>query len=169
MKRLLVFATTAWALLSAGPVQAQFLVENLGRGVVALRTAESSVYVGWRLLGTDPAGIAFNLYRATGDEPPVKLNGAPLTATTDFVDSTADLAQPNAYTVRPVLGGTELAACAAFVLPADPPILEYLTIPLQRPAGGSVAVPPGNPTGNYTYSPNDASVADLDTANTRSL
>ena len=29
-------------------------------------TSDNSVYVGWRLLGTDPAGLAFNLYRATG-------------------------------------------------------------------------------------------------------
>ena len=35
---------------------AQYVVENLGRGVIAIRASETTVYVGWRLLGTDPAG-----------------------------------------------------------------------------------------------------------------
>ncbi|MGB2714990.1 MAG: hypothetical protein WBC51_12470 [Vicinamibacterales bacterium] len=43
-----------------------YVVENLGRGLVALRTGDTSVYLGWRLLGTDPSNIAFNVYRATG-------------------------------------------------------------------------------------------------------
>ena len=34
--------------------------------MVVVRTASTQVYVGWRLLGTDPENIAFNLYRATG-------------------------------------------------------------------------------------------------------
>ena len=38
----------------------------------------------------------------------MRINGAPLTATTDLVDTGADLAQANSYTVRPVLRGTEL-------------------------------------------------------------
>jgi rhamnogalacturonan endolyase len=139
-----------------------YVVENLGRGVIALRTSETSVYVGWRLLGTDPKEIAFNVYRATGPAAPVKLNDAPIAATTDFVDEAADLAQSNAYTVRPVWKDTELAPSAAFVLPAAAPVQQYLTLPLQRPAGGNVEVPTGNPTSAYTFSPNDASVGDLD-------
>ncbi len=35
-------------------------------------------------------------------------------------------------------------------------------MPLQRPAGGAVDVPAGARTANYTYSPNDTSVGDLD-------
>src|SRR3972149_2893210 len=38
-------------------------MENLDRGVVAVHSTATDVYVGWRLLGTDPSGIAFNLYR----------------------------------------------------------------------------------------------------------
>ncbi len=139
-----------------------YQVENLGRGVVALRTADGSVYVGWRLLGTDPSGLGFNVYRSTAGAAPVRLNGAPLTLTTDFIDSTADLAQANSYSVRPVLEGVELAASRAFVIAANSEALPYLSVPLQRPAGGNVEVPEGNPTQAVTYSPNDASVADLD-------
>jgi rhamnogalacturonan endolyase len=137
-------------------------VENLGRGVVALRNSDTSAYVGWRLLGTDPSGLAFNVYRATAGAEPVRLNATPLTATTDFIDTTADLTQSNAWLVRPVISGTELSASHAFALPANSAVLPYLSVPLQRPAGGNVEVPDGNPTQAVTYSPNDASVADLD-------
>ncbi len=43
--------------------QAQYQMENLGRGVVAVRQSSTQVYVGWRMLGTDPFHITFNLYR----------------------------------------------------------------------------------------------------------
>ena len=46
------------------------LMENLGRGVVALRTSATQVLVSWRVLGTDPSDIAFNLYRSTNGGPP---------------------------------------------------------------------------------------------------
>ena len=163
MTRHLRFWAVAGACLFApGGASAQYVVENLGRGVVALRTGETTVYVGWRLLGTDPAGLAFNVYRATASDPPLKLNATPIAATTDFVDGAADLSQANTYSVRPVLEGVELAASAPFVLPASAPIQQYISVPLQRPTGGSVIVPPGHPTSSYTYNANDASVADLD-------
>ena len=155
-------AAICGCLLLPSAASAQYVVENLGRGVVAIRTSDAAVYVGWRLLGTDPSGIAFNLYRATGADAPVKLNSAPLVATTDFVDLSADLTQPNAYSVRPVLRGVELPSSAPFALPANAPVQGYLAVPLDRPAGGSVEVPPGSPTSNYTYNANDASAADLD-------
>ena len=149
-------------LSAAADTPAKYFVENLGRGLLALRTSDSSVYVGWRLLGTDPADLRFNLYRATGENRPVRLNGAPLAVTTDFVDSTADLTQANSYTVHPVLKGVELPASAAFVVPANAAVQQYLTLPLQQPAGGNVEVPEGNPTQAFTYNANDASVGDLD-------
>ena len=159
---LLSWIVASACVIAPGSVNGQHVMENLGRGVVALRTTDTHVYVGWRLLGTDPVDLAFNVYRSTGGGPAVKLNAAPLLATTDFVDSAADPTQPNAYAVRPVLNGTEFAASTQFVLPAGAPIQPYVTVPLQRPAGGSVAVPTGNPTSTYTYNANDASVADLD-------
>ena len=160
--RLVVFVILTSGLLSPSHVCGQYVMENLGRGVVAIRASETTVYVGWRLLGTDPAEIAFNVYRSTDGGAPSKLNAAPITATTDFVDSSADLSQTNVYTVRPVRAGRELAASAPPRLRADAPIQQFLTVPLQRPAGGEVDVPAGARTVNYTYSPNDTSVADLD-------
>jgi hypothetical protein len=145
-------------------------MEYLNRGVVALPTGASSAYIGWRMLGTDPAGIAFNLYRVAAGGEAVKLNEAPLTQSTDFVDSAAtglNLAVTNSYFVRPVISGVEQMASEVFVLPANAPPRQYLSLPLQRPAGGTVSLPPGTqtpPSGtlNYTYNANDASVGDLD-------
>jgi rhamnogalacturonan endolyase len=159
---LLFWITGCVCLFAPGSADGQYVMENLGRGVVALRSSDTTVYVGWRLLGTDPADLAFNVYRSTASGPAVKLNATPLVATTDFVDASADLTQANAYSVRPVLKGAEFASSTPFLLPADAPIQQYVSVPLQRPAGGSVEVPPGNPTSSYTYNANDASVADLD-------
>ncbi len=159
---LVVLLATAAPLVLPEPAPPPRLMENLGRGLVAVRTSDSDVYVGWRLLGTDPPDIAFNVYRAAGAGAPQKLNDAPLTITSDFIDTTADLSASNSYSVRPVLAGVELAASAPLTLPADPPIRQYLAVPIQRPAGGNVDVPPGSPTSSFTYNANDASVADLD-------
>jgi rhamnogalacturonan endolyase len=122
-------------------------MENLGRGVVAIGQGQGKVYVGWRLLGTDPEDIAFNLYRATGGENAVKLNTQPIIRTTDFVDTAAKPDQSNAYFVRPLVNGQELAPSASFTLPANAPARPYLSIPLKTLPG---------------YGPNDASVGDLD-------
>ena len=129
---------------------------------MAVRASASTVYVGWRLLGPDPAEIAFNVYRSTGGKAPVKLNAKPISATTDFVDATADLSLDNIYTVRAVRAGRELPASAPATLRAQAPVQQFLTVPLQRPAGGPVDVPAGARTVSYTYAPNDASVGDLD-------
>jgi rhamnogalacturonan endolyase len=122
-------------------------MEKLGRGVVAIHQGGDSVFVGWRILGTDPAGITFNIYRKTGAGKPAKINITPLGGPTHFTDRSVNLSQSNAYTIKPVINGKEQDESAAFVLPANAPVHAYLSIPLQTPAG---------------YSPNDASAGDLD-------
>jgi rhamnogalacturonan endolyase len=135
-------------------------MEYLNRGVVALRNGATTAYVGWRLMGTDPSNIAFNVYRSANGAAPVKLNTAPLSQTTDFIDSAAtgfNISAANSYFVRPVVAGIELAASEVFVLGANEPVRQYLNVPLERPPGGTV---PGG--GSYTYAANDASVGDVD-------
>lgn len=127
--------------------RSQRQMENLGRGVVAVHKGDAAVYVGWRMLGTDPENIAFNLYRKTGNSKAVKLNSKPIIASTDFTDTRADAAQINAYSVRPVLNGKEIPESQAFNLPANAPVQAYLSLPLKTPAG---------------YTPNDVSTGDLD-------
>jgi rhamnogalacturonan endolyase len=106
-------------------------MENLGRGIVAVRSSETDVSVSWRLLGFEPQDLPFNLYRSAGGGPAQKLNPEPLTGGTNFVDTTADTSAPNSYFVRPVINGVELAASVPYTLPANAPVRPYLTLPLQ--------------------------------------
>ena len=147
-KTFVLFVSVLAASLSAAP----HLMENLGRGIVAVRTTDAKVFVSWRQLGTDPADLSFNLYRSTNGSTPVALNAAPITGGTNWTDTTADLTASNAYSVGPILNGMEQPASAAFTLPANSAIQPYLRVPLQRPAAGA----------GYTYSPNDSSVGDVD-------
>src|SRR4051812_24157112 len=82
-------------------------MENLGRGVVALNQGGGKVFVSWRLLGTDPDDLAFNVYRFSGNGQPAKLNKEPLTKVTFFEDAGVKLDQPTSYFVRPVERGQE--------------------------------------------------------------
>ena len=127
--------------------QAQRQMEKLGRGVVAIKSSSTQVYVGWRLLGNDPDDLAFNLYRAANGGAAVKVNGAPLTATTDFTDTPGSLSTTAyTYSVRPVVGGAEVADTWAnplsgpFTLPANAPVRQYLPIPLQPTPDGALDV-----------------------------
>jgi len=150
-------ASVAVLLACAFQAQAQYQMERLSRGVVAVRTSSSQVYVGWRLFGNEGSGTSFNLYRSSNGGTPTLLNGTPLTSSTNFVDTSAPPTQSNAYTVRAVVNGVEQSASAAFTLPANAPTRQYLEIPLQIPGGGTT------PSGEaYTYTANDLSVGDLD-------
>ena len=61
MTKIKVAVTIGAILLVTGPIQAQRQMEKLGRGMVAINQGGGKVYVGWRLLGTDPDDIAFNI------------------------------------------------------------------------------------------------------------
>ena len=157
--RWLAFLLALWlGLVAALPLHAVSLMENLGRGVIVVRTSSSQTYVGWRLLGPEYGrATSFNLYRSENGGAPLKLNSTPLTATTDFVDSTANLTVPNAYAVRAVIDGLEQAPGAAYTLAANAPVQQYLSIPLTAPAPH---VTQDNVA--HSYSANDATTGDLD-------
>jgi rhamnogalacturonan endolyase len=132
-------------LLTVTSLYAQRQMEKLDRGVVAVRTSSSQVFVSWRVLGTDPADIAFNLYRGE-----TRLNDAPITGATNYTDN---IITNENYSVRPIINGQEGATSARAEVWTEP----FKRLPLKRPAGGTT------PDGvNYTYSPNDCSVGDLD-------
>jgi rhamnogalacturonan endolyase len=139
------------------PIHAQYVMERVGRGVVAVRTGATEVYIGWRLLGTDPDDIVFNVYRSIDGGVPARLNAEPIASSTNYVDAAADPAASASYFVRPVVGGVEQSPSPAFVIPALAPVQQYINIPLQVPAGG--VTPDGV---SYVYSANDAGVGDLD-------
>ncbi|GIF41805.1 rhamnogalacturonan lyase family protein [Actinoplanes xinjiangensis] len=126
----------AVAAAAPAPLAAARTMESLGRGVVAVRSSTTGVLVSWRLLGLDPAGVGFNVYRSTGGAAEVRLNAAVLTGGTNFTDTTANLTQTNTYRVRPVLNGAEQAPSGAFTLKANNAVEPVVRVPLR--AGGAV-------------------------------
>ena len=145
---LLLLALLAPLTRAATPAPRQ--MENLGRGVVALKSEERKIFISWRVLGTDASALTFNLYRSAGTATtaaPEKLNVVPIAGATHFLDTTFNTSVTNTYFVRPVLASVEQAPSARFTVAANAPVRPYLSIPLQTPSG---------------YSPNDVSVGDLD-------
>jgi len=122
-------------------------MEKLNRGLVAMKTAENTVFIDWRFLGSDQKDLAFNIYRVTGKCAPEKLNAEPLTGATNFLDKTADIKQDLTYSVKPVMNGKEQEAEGHFCIKAGSTPKQYLSIPLRTPD---------------RYTPNDCSVGDLD-------
>ncbi|MFF0308840.1 cellulose binding domain-containing protein [Streptosporangium sp. NPDC004379] len=121
-------------------------VEDLDRGLISARSGTGN-FVAWRLLGTDPANVAFNLYRGG-----TKVNTTPITGSTNHFDAGA--AADASYTVRPVVDGVEQAASGASLRFTGG---DYLDVPIQPPSGGTTQDGVA-----YTYAANDASVGDLD-------
>ena len=132
--------------LGGSQAQAQRQMEALGRGTVALRRPDGQVFVAWRLLATDPAGVRFRLTRLTAGRDPVELMPDSSEAT-NFLDPGADRDRAASYVVQPVdqTGRTLEAGRPAQVRANDS--LPYHEVPVQPLLG---------------YTPNDASVGDLD-------
>lgn len=129
----------------SGQIYAQRTVEKLNRGLVAMRLNTNQVYVGWRMLGTEPTDVSYNLY--CND---VKLAGSPFTTSTNF---THDITTNGTYSVRAIINGVEEPASETATVWAN----QYLDIAIQIPPSGT------NRDGEvYTYNVNDCSVGDVD-------
>ncbi|MDQ4024927.1 MAG: rhamnogalacturonan lyase, partial [Actinomycetota bacterium] len=130
-------------------------LERLDRGLVAASTSEG-VFLSWRLHGDEVTGAgengmdgpAFAVYRG-------RERIAVVEDSTNFLDPEG--AADSRYRVAPIRerrGPDREGEKSAW---ATPWATSHLDIPLNKPAGGVT------PTGEaYTYSANDASVADLD-------
>lgn len=134
----LILAATFFSGLSS----AQRQVEYLKRGIIAI-PADSGVFVSWRLLGIESQNTHFDLYR-TENNSTKKLNEKPLLRETNFLDKTADKAKNYTYFVKSNTQDQSVDNDFANYVANQKP---YFSIPLKTPAG---------------YTPNDASVADLD-------
>jgi rhamnogalacturonan endolyase len=145
MRLILIAMAALIPAATAAPAPRQ--MERLDRGVVAVKVP-LSVYVGWRLLGTDPEGIAFDVHRLRSGSV-VKVNPRPVAAATNLVDP--DGRAGDRYSVRPATAGTQGPSPVAVWLQP------YREIPLEIPAPGRT--PDGR---SFTYAANDASAGDLD-------
>ena len=118
--------------------------EQLNRGVVAFRS-EGKVIVSWRILTSDAVSEPFDIYRNG-----TKLNKRPIKRGGSFFIDNDPIPIEATYEVRG--GGIN----GSYTLMPDAPE-GYLPVTLQKPADG---ITPDGQT--YTYSANDASVADVD-------
>lgn len=124
--------------------------EYLDRGLVAVST-EEGVFLSWRFLGTDDENTAFNVYRDGK-----LITDKPVTDKTNYVDKE----QGSKYYVEAVLtdeNGNITQSEVDISNEVSPLTQNYFDIPLSKPE--ALTMPDGS---TCTYSPNDASVGDLD-------
>ncbi len=81
-------------------------MENLDRGVVAVKNNTGNYFVSWRYLATDPEDIKFNLYAKKTGGSFTKLNTTPLSAT-NFQTSTSAVTNGTQLYVTPVINNAE--------------------------------------------------------------
>jgi hypothetical protein len=121
-------------------------VENLDRAPVAVLT-DQGVTLGWRMLGLDKDSVGFHVIRDG-----VQLTDEPIRDTTTYVDPAGTATSK--YVIKTVGNGNGQDKLSAEFTPLAQ---NYLAIKLDKPADGVT------PTGQaYSYTANDASVADLD-------
>ncbi|MBD5260690.1 MAG: hypothetical protein HDS38_00975, partial [Bacteroides sp.] len=128
------------ATLAIAPtVTAQRVTDDLGRGLVAMKT-DAGVFCSWRINATEwDDGTEYNIYRGS-----TKLNSTPLKVS-NFMDPAGSI--DATYTVRPVVGGVEAAACA--------PVKVW-------EKNYTIITPQHAPEIKADLVPNDATVADVD-------
>ena len=134
LTRLGITAFLLLMLASAGFSQ-QRIMEKLNRGLVAVE-ADNGIFLSWRKFATEPDSVTFNVYRNN-----VLVNASPIEDVSNYFDGAGTT--ESYYHVEVLLNG-------AVTETSEPALVwkgGFKEIPLQTPAG---------------YSPNDASVADLD-------
>ncbi len=122
--------------------------ENLTRGVVAVPIA-SGVMVSWRSLVSDDAAMTYDVLRDG-----VKVNDAPLNIT-NFTDKGGTAGAT--YTVVCSVDGNEVDSQTVQAWDAT-----YKKVHLDRPEGGISPAGGAKEQREYTYTPDDVSVGDVD-------
>ncbi len=137
MKKLKALIALLLMLTSVVTVSAQRVIDNLDRGIVAVKTT-SGVYVSWRIQSDEYYDVTYNLYR----------NGTLIAEnlqTSNYTDAAGSTS--NTYTVAPVVNGVVKEQSQPVAVWAQ----DYLEIAPQHPSGLKA-----------TYIPNDACCADVD-------
>jgi len=105
-------------LLAAGGAS---VAETLDRGVVAFSKADGGLYVGWRLLGSDPPDVTFDVLGTGANAsatPPARLNPRPIRESCNYVGTQSDPME--SVRVRAVSKGRVIGESDAVrVRPAD--------------------------------------------------
>ncbi len=124
--------------------------ERLDRGVIAVKT-ESGVFLSWRSLVTDDKSLTFDVYRDG-----VKINESPIDKCTNYTDHSGNASSK--YVVKALLGN-EVKESSDEITPWSD---FYKKVHLNRPEGGTSPAGGAHESRNYTYTPDDVSVGDVD-------
>ncbi|MDR1723209.1 MAG: hypothetical protein LBR84_04620 [Tannerella sp.] len=117
--------------------------ERLGRGVIVMplesgktvynhdetydRT-KRKVYIGWRLLASDPDKIGFNVYRRDEKGENVKINAQPVVKSTNIIDAELPDGDRFSYTVTTVIDGKESEPSQPYDFIFDTEVKPYKSI-----------------------------------------
>lgn len=126
--------------------------EKFDRGLTLARIKENdAIHISWRLLKTDDDAVAFNVYRAVNSKQK-KLNQKPITATTDFIDTSVKDADA-IYWVEAINGAKKTISEKKSLAQYDGEEVNYHRIKLKDPnvRAGKVAVADLNGDGQYDY------------------
>lgn len=128
MRSMLTLIWLAMIGLPASAVESA-LREKLDRGLTAQKLPDGSVYLSWRLLASDSAEVAFNVYVSPGSDSDaaLKCNAEPIRRTTDYRDQAAGQHGAGRWFVRPLCDGQEGPASPAVTARAEP----YVSIKLD--------------------------------------
>jgi rhamnogalacturonan endolyase len=132
-------------LIVASTAQGQRKMEFLDRGFIAIPDGKGNVLVSCRLLASDDPGTGFVLTRKTEGGEFVRFDSKPNTKTTCWLDKNVDSTKTHVYHL--VTWVNKVAKKVMITYTLKPGSKPYLSLPLQTPQG---------------YTPNDASVGDLD-------
>ena len=126
--------------------------EKLDRGLtLATGNGGKGTHISWRLLKSDSKSVAFNVYRSI-DNKTKKLNKAPITSTTDFLDIDAN-GKKAIYWVEAVDGRAKSVSNKKSLTATVSGEANYTSIKLKDPnvTAGRVAVADLNGDGIYDY------------------
>ncbi len=99
---------------------AQRKMENMDRGVVAMPTSSSQMYISWRHFATDPDDITYNVYYKTSASGALtKLNGTPISGSTNYTATLSTSANPYTFVIKSVLSGVEKDEPGSFTVPRN--------------------------------------------------
>ncbi len=122
--------------------------ENLNRGFVAINQGDGCVSLSWRYLPEDSVNRSFDIYCLSNNKE-VKVNQEPLQKSTFYIDSVSDVNLVSKYLLKDASNHQLLGS---YIITIDNYSKPYLSIPMQAIPGDD----------HWRYSPNDASIGDLD-------
>jgi len=154
MRNISLFFLVVFVCLFIGCAQKNPGSEKIDRGLVAMAKDKGVIYVGWRLLSSDPEDVGFNVYRMeiNKDEEYKKLNDEPITGSTNYLDKEAETRMAYRYKIKALINGIEKenpGSAYAYSVPWNVP---YISIQLEGDyQARSVAIADLDGDGRYDY------------------